>query len=79
METINHKEILLKKLESMVDNWYKGDVKASQKDHQYMMGYCESAKIDFNNLITKGIQYLKNQCVGIHDTAKYTAYINGII
>ena len=50
MEAVNHKENLLKKLESMVDHWNKGDVESSQKDYQYMLGYCESANIDFNNL-----------------------------
>lgn len=73
-----HKQTLLKRLESMVDNWDKGDVKASQKDYEYMMGYCESANIDFNNLIYGGIKYLKSQCVGIQDTAKYIRYIKGI-
>lgn len=75
----NHKQTLLKKLESMVDNWNKGDILASQKDYQYMLGYCESANIDFNNLIEGGIKYLMRQCVGIQDTAKYNNYLKGNI
>ena len=69
---------ILSKIEAMVNAWNSGDIKESQKQYEYILGWCESAGYDFSATINGGINRLMAKCVGIEDTKKYTQYISGI-
>ena len=71
-------EKILNKIEAMVDAWASGNVKESQKNYEYIMGFCESAKYDFTETLNSGLHKLMQNCVGIQDTMKYVNYINGV-
>ena len=62
----------------MVDAWTTGNIKESQKNYEYIMGFCESANYDFTETLNKGLSKLMQKCVGVQDTMKYVNYINGI-
>lgn len=78
MEKKAQQDLILNKIEAMVDAWNKGDIKSSQRQYEYIMGWCESAGYDFSATINAGLDRLISKCVGIEDTAKYTKYIKGI-
>lgn len=69
---------ILTKIEAMVDAWNQGDIAQSQKEYEYVMGWCESAGYDFGTTIKDGISLLQSRCVGVQDTAKYNRYLKGI-
>lgn len=69
---------ILSKIEAMVEAWYNGDIKQSQKEYEYIRGFCESANYDFTKTIEDGIKKLLNRCVGVQDTLKYNNYLNGV-
>lgn len=69
---------ILSKIEAMVDAWASGDIKECQNNYEFIMGFCESAKYDFNETLNQGLHKLMKNCVGIQDTMKYVNYINGV-
>ena len=77
MSEIEMKIKLLARLESMAKAWANGDVRQAQKDYDYIRGFCEGANLDFNNVLTGGLQYLLRQCVRTVDSAIYSGYLNG--
>ncbi len=73
-----HKDIIIARVESMVNHYSQGDLKKCQGDYDYIRGYCEGANINMSNAIEGSIKHLMKQCVGIKDTAKYNAYLKAI-
>lgn len=78
MDKKEQQQKILGKIEAMVDAWNCGNVKEAQKNYEYIMGFCESAKYDFNETLNSGLHKLMQNCVGIQDTMKYVNYINGV-
>jgi hypothetical protein len=78
MNKQEQQQLILNKIEAMVNNWAIGDVKESQKNYEYIIGFCESANYDFTETLNIGLHKLMQKCVGIQDTMKYVNYINGV-
>lgn len=75
---MEEKRILLKRIDSMTKNWAMGDVLESQKDYEYILEFCASANLNFNNILLGGLKMLLKQCVGVLDTQVVKGYVEGL-